>query len=83
MSEPVTERYDYVARRPCGCVSALVAELPEDANWMKECGKEVARLIGEGRPVERMPLSVVRTLPWSCPECNSVVVQMGFPEAQS
>lgn len=42
--------HDYVGRKPCGCVVAIVADLGD-----KETGQNVAELIKDGLIIDRLP----------------------------
>lgn len=62
----MAEEYQtYIARKPCGCLSMAVVDMPQ---YAKATAREVAKAIRLGETVERVPTELVRTMAWKCAE---------------
>ena len=60
----MSERFAYVARRPCGC---MIAAAVDDPKYAKDNAKEISRWIRDGLTIERVSVERVRAEFKSCP----------------
>jgi len=51
--------YDYVGTWPCGCVLAVVSDMPM---YAKDTAKSVSKLIRDGVKVDRVPHETFQTM---------------------
>ncbi len=47
----------YIAKKPCGCVTAVTVDLPDHPDWTSH---DVADFIKSGRSVERVTIAEAR-----------------------
>lgn len=68
MTEPLY-RYTYVARKPCGCPVAAVADLPKDPKFT---ARAVADFVRSGLTIERILSSELPPMCHPCPHDAAV-----------
>ena len=57
----------YVGRAACGCIRAVIVDLPSDPSLT---ARETARMIESGLIVERITCEAVRAAPLTRPDCD-------------
>lgn len=60
--------YCYRTVKPCGCLSGLCAEYPEDKSWSRELARFLADAARAGLKIERVTTEEARRSIARCPE---------------
>jgi hypothetical protein len=63
----VDDAMAYVGRAGCGCIRAVIVDLPSDPSLT---ARETARMIEGGLIVERITCEAVRAAPLTRPDCE-------------